>query len=239
VITVFAIAFAVVLRSWGLTASHGRFAQAIDGTKDPVASASTAAIVGSPIANINCDKDGATSDTSIVEVQPDGLHLLIDTAIGRPTVTISSGGRSVTIEPPDDAKYPFSDVVSFPPGEATIACGTSEDAMSRSISIRLVDGLGTYHDATLACDFARVVETASVGSFDNSRLSVVEGIRSVTPGVLPSDDVSYGEYRLGEWGGVQYRIMRDGFVVATVGVSSSDDTTVVGPLYACPDANIG
>jgi len=230
-ISVFAIAFGIVLSTWSLSSSSdGPAHRASEARHDPA---------GSPVAHIECAKAGVSIKTPVVEVQPDGLHLLIDRSIGRPAVTVSSGGRSVTIVPSRDAEYPLADVVSFPPGDATIACGPNEEAMGSPEPIQLVDSIGTYHDAGLACDFADARETPRLGTFDTATRSVVDGIRGLTPGVLPSDEISYAEYRQGEWGGTRYRIIRDGSVVATVDVASSDKTTVVGPLYACPGTGIG
>jgi hypothetical protein len=238
--TVFAIAFAAVLYAWS---SPGRHAMLVGpanaGPDEPGGTASGAGSANAPVALLRCNQDGVTTTTPVVQLQPDGLHLLIDSAVSRPAINISSGGRSVTIVPAADAQYPFGDVVSFPPGDAAIACGPSEEQLTRPVSVRLVDTLAVYHDDTLACDYARVVETANLPSFDSRKQSVAAGLRSVVPGLLSSDDISYAEYRLGEWGGSRYRIIRDGMVVATVDVASLDDTTVVGPLYACPGTGIG
>jgi len=191
------------------------------------------------LARIRCGPDGVRVETPRVQVHSDGIHLLVD-GIGEPQgLTISGEFGSVGTGFAPGEQYPLAAVIAAPTGKARIACGLP-DATGPDAAIEFVDPVGLWHDERLACIRKGTPwHQRAVSWFYTDSNELPRVLPRIIPGVLDSDELSYGNYPSGEYGSNRYRLIREGDVIATFTLHIYDERSFIFDLTSCDDSGVG
>lgn len=194
------------------------------------------------VARIVCRGGTAAVETPIVRARSDGVHLQIDADVEalKFSVEIDRGGTEGWELTPSTT-YPFAWTSWLPPGKVRAQCRTSAGVTNRA-AFEVIDPEGLWHDDRLGC-----IES---GDFDSRGGSfgfyadvnpLPEAIARAVTGVRASDSISYSGYPqfFEQPGPLSYRIVRDGQVVAVLGISSYDGRWFTDGVFSCNTSGIG
>lgn len=204
--------------------------------------ASSAGPDSTDLARISCTAEGAEVLTPVVNVQSDGVHMLIDGVGEVSGITVSSDHGSIGTGFPPGETYPVATVLVVQPGKAQIACVLTDEPANESqgAQIEFTAPAGYWHDEQLACiDTGASWNERPVSWFYTDPNILQQALPRVVPGILATDQVSYGNYPNGEYGPNRYRITRDGQVEAWFQLFVYDQRSFITSMTSCDDSGIG
>ena len=189
--------------------------------------------------HVNCADGQTTVGSEGVVAQPDGVHVQV---IGGPRPAL------VQFEDAEGARHGAwvrddRGVVTTPPGEWEVSCGSSRHAMASvdRASVEIVDPAGVWIDGTLDCeitDLCNGIGTLRLGP----SIDEISAIRKAVPGIDSVDVIEPSGYP--DAAGMDrfrtYRIVRDGRVIGSVAISDGPDG--LGAFWAaraCKDTSLG
>jgi hypothetical protein len=186
-----------------------------------------------------CRGGTTTIETPIVRAQADGVHLQFAADVEALKFSVENDqGGTEGWELTPSTTYPFAWTSWLPPGKIRAQCGTST-GVADGPAFEVIDPEGLWHNNHLWC-----VES---GNFDSRGGSfgfyaevnpLPEAIARAVPGVRASDVISYAGYPQAPEQ-PSYRIVRDGQVVAVLGISSYDDRWFTNGVFSCDASEIG
>jgi hypothetical protein len=227
---------------WDLEGSSVRasFAQEISLVTDDAEEPALAADVPD-IAEVVCTEDGVRVDTPTVSVQPDGLHMHV-TGDGLPAKVVDlypSGRGSITLEFGEQSNGLDSrTALVAPPGLAEVSCRDAGEPRTRdgAAAIEILDPGAIWNHEAMSCPGDDVRNSGGFWFYDSVN-AMASGIARSVPGILPSDEISYGAYPSMAF--ARWRVVRDGAVVATMDLSTYDERVFVVSLFSCLSSRIG
>lgn len=162
--------------------------------------------------------------TPIVNAQPDGLHVEVESTGGTRAVTVASGwnrDRTFTV-PIVDGGVPTSIVVTARPGNVQISCRSNGDTEPGGdpFADRLSDGLQLQDPAGYFLAYAPTCDSSEEVPFATAGAGVLPSddaiVRARVPGILDSDVVERAGYLEGSGDEGLWRVVRGGEVIAQI-----------------------
>ncbi len=216
---------------------------------------STAPLVG----QIACTDTGTEVSTPSVQVQPDGVHFAVENPVGATMLDVFPAlwGDGVAGQ---EFEGPMAEVLlQVPPGDALVACvpkgggprADSLDELKAAVPIQIEDPSGAWKSDVLACGAGERKELdrpglAAYASVNPNTTDLEEVIRRAIPGILDTDQVGPAGYPNGDPRTRQWRVVRDGKVIALIRyplpVPGAGDPLAMAqfsPVVTCAGSGIG
>lgn len=201
------------------------------------------------VARIVCTDQGTRVLTPLVRVQPDGVHVFLDDRVG-------AGGVDIYPSVLPDAVFggDISDgtqrPLEVPPGEAMIACTDEEPKAGSTLDdaqpITFLDPEGLWKSDILACGYGQRAFPDRRDLSAYARGNPIEGdleevLRRAIPGIRPTDEVGPAGYPDGDRRARQWRVERDGEVMALIRYPTIAYGGLLhfSPLEVCRSSGIG
>lgn len=203
------------------------------------------------VAVIVCSKEGTAVASSKVQVQADGVHFRVDNEAGLDEVWIvgvDPSGWAADMDLSQATAHVFD---RLPPGEWLVGCFTDEELdrpltaeelpeLRGLVPLRVVDPGGLYVSPELFCPEQDTLYLEVIAGADSDSSTAEEFLRDVVPGIRNSDVVEHAGYPESEPFKYDFRIVRDGSVVAHARyVVLEKFAPRVGDLTACRGSGIG
>ncbi len=183
---------------------------------------------GAPLsAVLVCDENGTHADTTEVQAQGDGVHLVVQNRLPYDPgliVAFDGEGTGRDLEPDGVTRL----TLAIPPGGFTVACRLGpdmpvEDVLSVAPRLQVVDPEGLYVSPTLECSGETVGEVASPGGVEAGTDPVQVATDALAHFLAPDDVVEVAGYpeavpRL-------MRVIRGGSVIMRVELVLREDGT--------------
>ena len=196
------------------------------------------------VLRVACTPDGIELASTVVQPQPDGVHLEIENETGRPGILFHA-----TLLGRDDGRFDTWgvgtdwQVFTFPPGPIYARCDEIPTDLSdpgKFEEFDVVDPNALWVSDELACEHA--VEAAGFrydgGVPSPSEPDPEQAIRKHVPGVLPTDEVVPAEYGVRE-GYAWMIVRRDGQTLARFQVVEYEQKWDVHFGDTCKGSGIG
>jgi len=210
-------------------------------TETPSPSATEAADVG----RIACTDEGTLVTTPVVRVRSDGAHVVVEDRVGAGGISVFPEAWVDGVLGQEFARGREVEVVlGVPVGRAKVACNVGErndsyDELAAAVPIEFVDPVGIWRDDQVACAYEDRVfrESPDYRADASVNPDIGETIRRVIPGILQTDEVSYAGYP--EAQRVQWRVVRDGLVIAVIDVLHNGGEWSFAQVVTCQGTGIG
>jgi len=257
-VAAFALALSVAagLLTWAAFRPPGGQTPGGNETPSPTPSTASSAL---GVGRIACTHSGTQLLTPSVQVQPNGVHFAIENPAGASMLDVFPELWGDGVIGQDFGGSNAEVLLEVPPGRALVACvpkgggprPDSLDELKAAVPIQIDDPSGVWKSDILACGVGEREELersdlAAYVSVNPIATDLEKVLRRAIPGIPSSDQVGPAGYPNGDQRTRQWRVIRDGGVIALIrypssvgGAGPSLELAQFSPVVVCAGSGIG